>query len=79
MLNQKTSDTSSEEPMAKLITQGVNNLPEEYKVVISFKHYHNYSCKEIARILREPIGTITSRLSRAYQLLKNEINTQKDL
>jgi RNA polymerase sigma-70 factor (ECF subfamily) len=48
-------------------------LPEEYRTVVIFSDMQGVSYKEIAEILRVPIGTVRSRLSRGRQLLRAKL------
>lgn len=50
--------------------QTVMELPSSYREVIYLYYYEGYSVKEIAGILREPVSTITTRLSRGRKQLK---------
>ncbi len=51
----------------------VLSLPESYRCVIHLYYYEGYSIKEIAAILRLPVATVGTRLSRARKLLKGEL------
>ena len=48
----------------------VNRLPGEFKEVVLLYYYQNYQISEIARILDQPEGTVSSRLSRARKKLQ---------
>lgn len=48
----------------------VARLSEPHREVISRKHFAGYSGEEIARQLGIPVGTVKSRLSRAYAELR---------
>ncbi|MBP1544687.1 MAG: sigma-70 family RNA polymerase sigma factor [Oscillospiraceae bacterium] len=49
----------------------VMELPPSYREVIYLYYYEGYSAKEIAAILRHPVSTVTTRLSRGRKLLKD--------
>jgi len=55
---------------ASMLSQAVAELPEAQRQVVMLRFYSGLSCSEIARNLELPLGTITSRLSRAYASLR---------
>lgn len=57
------------------LSQAVAELPEAYKEVILMRFYGGQSCAEIGRNLGVSLGTVTSRLSRAYALLRQALRT----
>jgi RNA polymerase sigma-70 factor (ECF subfamily) len=59
------------------LSQAVAELPEAYKQVILMRFYGNQSCAEISRSLGVSLGTVTSRLSRAYALLREALRTHE--
>jgi RNA polymerase sigma-70 factor (ECF subfamily) len=52
------------------LARAVAGLPEEQRNVILLRFYGNQSCDEIGRHLGVSLGTVTSRLSRAYSRLR---------
>jgi RNA polymerase sigma-70 factor (ECF subfamily) len=48
----------------------VSQLPEEFRAVTVLFYYEDMSIKDIGKILRVPIGTVNSRLSRARERLR---------
>jgi RNA polymerase sigma factor (sigma-70 family) len=61
-----------------VVTEAVAELPETYREVIVLRFYGGKSCAEISRDLNVPLGTVTKRLSRAYALLRERLNTNAD-
>ncbi|MFH1231083.1 MAG: sigma-70 family RNA polymerase sigma factor [Planctomycetota bacterium] len=60
--------------MSKLfVRDAMNSLSDDFRLILTLRFYKDMSCEEIAQHLREPVGTITSRLHRAYQLLKEKL------
>lgn len=55
------------------IRDAVAKLPEIHRAVILLFYYHDMTHDEIASILGIPKGTVKSRLHRAIQLLKDEL------
>ena len=61
-------------PMNKLfVRDAMNSLSDDFRLVLTLRFYKDMSGEEIAKHLGEPVGTITSRLHRAYQLLKEKL------
>jgi RNA polymerase sigma-70 factor (ECF subfamily) len=68
------ADKKSAEPADKLMLRDVlNSLPEDFRLVLILRFYKDMTCDEIAGHLREPVGTVTSRLTRAYQALREKL------
>lgn len=51
----------------------VMSLPEKYRVPLYLFYYEEYSVKEIGRILGLADSAVTTRLSRARGMLRNEL------
>lgn len=58
---------------SRLLLESLDRLPEAYRVVVVLKHMDGLSCHEIANRLGLAIGTVTSRLARAYKLLRDRL------
>lgn len=52
-------------------------LPETYRQVIVLRYYEGLSCQEVATRLALPLGTVTKTLSRAYLLLRQELQARE--
>ena len=52
-------------------------LPENYRRVIVLRYYEGFSCQEVAIRLGMPLGTVTKTLSRAYALLRQELQARE--
>jgi len=55
------------------VYQVVNSLPIKQKTVIILHYFENYSCEEIAEVLKCSIGTVKSRLYYARMELKEKL------
>lgn len=51
----------------------VQNLKEEFRLVIVLFYYNDLSMREIAQILDIPVGTVKSRLNRGRNLIKEAL------
>lgn len=51
----------------------IQNLQEEYRLVIVLFYYNELSLRDIAKVLNIPMGTVKSRLSRGRELLKRAL------
>lgn len=58
----------------KELTNAVMNLPRKYKELILLYYYEGVSTPEISKILKLPEGTVRSRLFRAREILKYNID-----
>jgi RNA polymerase sigma-70 factor (ECF subfamily) len=55
---------------AKLMTDAMEELPAEFREILSLRHQEGLSYKEISDITHIPLGTVMSRLARARAKLK---------
>lgn len=62
-----------EPPSDRHLSGAVANLPAVLGEVVRLRFYDGKSCTEIARLKDVPLGTVTSRLSRAYSLLREAL------
>jgi len=63
---------------ARRLLESLDRLPEPYRVTLVLKHMDGLSCQEIADRLGLALGTVTSRLTRAYKLLRDRIERLAD-
>jgi len=57
----------------KLVQKSVSKLPEKYRIPILLYYMEELKICEIAKLLKIPPGTVKSRLHKAKQLLKQEL------
>ena len=55
---------------AELIKNAMDELPPEFREILTLRHHEGLSYNEIGDILKIPIGTVMSRLARARGKLK---------
>lgn len=65
-------DTATHEEYRELL-ETVNRLPEKYRTVLVLRYFSDCSEKETSRILGMPEGTVKSRLSRAKEMIRKEM------
>lgn len=53
------------------VQKALDELPEDYRMVIMLADIEGFAYKEIASILEIPVGTVMSRLYRGRRLLEN--------
>jgi len=58
---------------AELIREAMDELPAEFREVLTLRHQEDLSYKEIADIAQIPPGTVMSRLARARVKLKERL------
>ena len=56
------------------VERAIHRLPELHRVILWLRDGEGRSYQEIADVLDIPVGTVRSRLSRARQALRNEVN-----
>lgn len=64
---------SVEPPQANEVLQSVLALEPKYRVVVYLHYYEMLSTEEIAKLLRITRSAVTTRLSRARQMLKTQL------
>jgi RNA polymerase sigma-70 factor (ECF subfamily) len=57
------------------VQRAINQLPEEYRIVVVMRDIQDYSYHEIADMLGASLGTIKSRLHRARHALRAILKT----
>lgn len=65
------SSVSERKEMVDLVREGVQALPERYRVILILREYSEMSYEQLAEVLRLPKGTVESRLFRARMKLKD--------
>lgn len=65
--------------LKKTLKEAINNLSEDYKIVIVMRDIQGFSYKEIAEIIKCPEGTVKSRINRARLMLKDELKFKMEL
>jgi RNA polymerase sigma-70 factor, ECF subfamily len=72
-----TDHSSTEEMLRHLVHDDVKRaleaLPDEYRMVVLLADLEDFSYKEIADIIRCPVGTVMSRLFRGRRLLRKSL------
>jgi RNA polymerase sigma-70 factor (ECF subfamily) len=66
--NVKTDESTLD--VYEMVHHEIDKLDSEFKLVVTMRMIEGYSTEETAEILRIPLGTVLSRLSRAQKKLK---------
>lgn len=61
--------------MGDEVTNAINALPVDFRVVILLCDVEGFTYEEISKIVDIPIGTVRSRLHRARNMLKEQLRT----
>ncbi len=69
------TDTVSQ-PEEGSLTETIMALPKDYRIVVYLYYYEEYSTKDIAKLLRVSQSTVTTRLHRARQQLRERIKEE---
>ena len=59
------------------VEEAIAGLPEAYRQVILLRYYQGLSCQEVGQRLGMQLGTVTKTLSRAYILLRQELQSRQ--
>lgn len=62
----------------QLVEKALLRLPVEYREILVLRELEELSYKEIAEIVGVPLGTVMSRLSRARQQLRHQIEAMDE-
>lgn len=65
-----TKDIESEADAEEMVSKALDKLEPKYRSVVVLRMLQGYSTKETAEMLKLPLGTVLSRLSRAQDKLK---------
>ena len=57
------------------VLAALDRIPPDFRTVVLLADVEEFSYKEVAGILKIPVGTVMSRLSRARKLLRDELAT----
>ncbi|MBD3233723.1 MAG: sigma-70 family RNA polymerase sigma factor [candidate division Zixibacteria bacterium] len=71
--NADPEQTYVREDIKKKVWNAISQLDEDSREIIILKHFQDMSYKEIAEVLRIPIGSVMSRLYYARQKLKKSL------
>jgi RNA polymerase sigma-70 factor (ECF subfamily) len=69
LAEQETSDAAPDYPLE----QAIAGLPENCRQVLLLHYYEGLPCHEVGQRLGMPLGTVTKTLSRAYSLLRQDL------
>jgi len=58
------------------LQRAIEQLPDDFKLVLVGFYFEECSYKELAERLQLPIGTVMSRLSRAKRYLRSQLSEQ---
>ncbi|MDE5741364.1 MAG: sigma-70 family RNA polymerase sigma factor [Oscillospiraceae bacterium] len=67
------TENPEENETAEAVIAAVRALPEKYRPLVEMYYYEEMSCKEIARALKMNEATVRTRLKRAREKLKREL------
>ena len=70
---QLPEDSVLQEDEKNMIQQIVLDLPEKYRIPIQLHYSAEVPVREMAKILQVPEGTVKSRMNKAKQLIKKEL------
>lgn len=72
-LAETPAESYAPDPASQSVLEEVMRLPKKYRIPLYLFHYEGYSIQEISDLLNANPSTIRTRLSRARELLKNQL------
>ena len=58
----------------RLLLEALRGIPVEYQVILELHYWEQMTTEEMAEVLKLPVGTVRSRLSRARKLLEEAMS-----
>ncbi len=77
--SEKPEDRVLRGELSDLIQLGIEELPEDQRLVVVLSDVQGFSYQEISDITDQPLGTVKSRLSRGRRRLRDFLLAQKEL
>lgn len=77
-LDQVIEQSIDPEDQRSEVLQTVLKLPEKYRRVVYLHYYEGYTAPQIGKLLNKNVNTIYTLMTRARQLLKNELGGEYD-
>ena len=65
------SEGSERGELVELVREGIESLPERYRIILNLREYSDLSYEQLAVVLELPKGTVESRLFRARMKLRD--------
>jgi RNA polymerase sigma-70 factor (ECF subfamily) len=63
-------DDEERKEASEIVDKALKSLDPKFRIIVTMRMLQGYSTKETAEILKLPLGTVLSRLSRAQEQLK---------
>lgn len=76
---ERPEDHVLRDELNSLLQSGINQIPEDQRIVLVLSDIQGLSYQEIADIIDQPLGTVKSRLSRGRRRLRDYLLAQKEL
>lgn len=70
-------DDAADREQAARVRAAVARLPEEYRLVVTLRHFDGLAYEEIAEALDLPLGTVKVRLHRARERLRELLEEER--
>ena len=67
------AERAAQRQLARRVGEAIDQLEEQYRVIIYLRELEGFSYEEIAEVVELPVGTVKSRLFRARQQLKEQL------
>ncbi|MCJ7840007.1 RNA polymerase sigma factor SigW [Lederbergia sp. NSJ-179] len=60
--------------LQEIVQQEIMKLPDKYRVVVILRYIDELSLNEISEVLEMPLGTVKTRIHRAREALRKQLN-----
>ena len=64
--------------LQKEVRRAIDSLGEKHRVTVIYRHFGDFSYREISEILGCSIGTVKSRLHYAYRILRRKLQNSPE-
>lgn len=78
-LSEEPASTTEQRELQELVHEAIGRLTEDFRTVIVLYDIRGLSYQEISEVLEIPLGTVKSRLNRARQALREEMEPWVEL
>jgi RNA polymerase sigma factor (sigma-70 family) len=61
------------------LTEAISAMPEKYRAILVLHYFNDLTCRDIAVLLKLPVGTVQWRLNQALKIARNKLREYADI